>query len=89
MLMVVEERDKDHRYQKISDQDNGRVQIGVASQEHHDCRDNEQDYTDPQHMQPAPPSTPHVLGWLHPNILRHCHSPFTLGFSSSHGWLML
>jgi hypothetical protein len=43
MLMVVQECDKDHRHQKVANQDDGWVEIGVARQKHHERRGNKKD----------------------------------------------
>lgn len=87
MLVVVEEGDKDNRYQKVPNQDDCRVQVKVAGEQHDYCCSNKKDQTYQESTQPSPTTTRRGRGWCHPLVLRHIIPPFAylFDFRAIHG----
>ena len=81
MLVVVEEGDKDDRYQKVPNQDDCWVQVRVAGEQHdYRCSD-KKDQANQESTQPSPTTTRWVRGWCCPRVLRHINSPFAYLFA--------
>jgi hypothetical protein len=48
MLVIIKEGDEDNRYEKVSDENNGWVQVGITCQEHHGSCDDKKYYAGQQ-----------------------------------------
>src|SRR5579875_910963 len=71
MLVVVQEGYKCHRYEKITDEDHSRVQVGEASEEHHNCCSDKEDQPDEQNAQPASSYSRVLRNRLRLRVLEH------------------
>src|SRR5579875_53266 len=85
--VVVQECDKGDRYEKVSNQDNCGIEIGIVGPEHDNSSDDKKYNANEQNSEPGRSPLRWILGWLHAGWgkiwLIHTHSPFSSRLSMS------